>query len=171
MAIFFTSDWHLDHHNIIEFCDRPFKNKAKMNKAIISNYKDTVTDNDEVYFIGDLALRGADNLNWYINTFGNLPGIKHLIMGNHDRLSFGQYEDAGFMTVHSALHLELLDIYLVHDPAKTLVRKDKLWICGHVHNLFGKWIRRNVINVCVDVWDFYPVPLDTIQEMAAETGF
>lgn len=170
MTVWFTSDWHLDHHNIIVYCTRPFENKTKMNNTILRHYRDMVADEDEVYFIGDLSLRGPDNFNWYKNIFSKLPGTKHLILGNHDRLSPWQYEDAGFMTVHTALHLELLDLYLVHDPAKTLVRRDKLWICGHVHNLFGQMIRRNVVNVCVDVWKFKPVSLEQILAVSKEAG-
>ena len=166
MKYWFTSDWHLDHAAIIDYCDRPFENHGQMNKTILRNYKEAVAEGDIVYFVGDLSLRGPDNLNWYKSTFSKLPGIKHLVKGNHDKLSMWQYEDAGFMSIHSALHLELLDIYLVHDPAKTLVRKDKLWVCGHVHNLFGKLLRPNVVNVSVDVWDFKPVSLEEVLEIA-----
>ncbi len=163
--IWFTSDWHLDHANIIRYCERPFESTARMNKRILYNYKELVAEDDIVYFLGDLSMRGADNINYYINTFGKLPGTKHLILGNHDRMNPFKYEEAGFMTVHTALHLELLDLYLVHDPAKTMVRRDKDWICGHVHNLFGKLIRPNVVNVSVDVWDFKPASFDEVNEL------
>jgi len=166
--IWFTSDWHLDNEQIIGYCNRPFKHKGHMNSAIFSKYRQCVADDDIVYFLGDLSFRGPDNLSWYINVFNKLPGRKHLILGNHDRLSVWQYEDAGFMTVHSALHLELLDLYLVHDPAKALVRRDKVWITGHLHNIVGKIVAHNIINVCVDVWDFYPASLDEINALIAD---
>ena len=127
-----------------------------------------VQENDIVYFVGDLSLRGPDNLSWYISTFGKLKGIKHLILGNHDRLSVWQYEEAGFTSIHSALHLELLDMYLVHDPAKTMVRRGKLWCCGHMHNLLGKLIYKNVVNVGVDVWNFKPVSLEQVLSVVKE---
>ena len=169
MKICFTSDWHLDHANIIEYCDRPFENVSRMNKRILHNYREAVAEGDIVYFLGDLAMRGSDNLNWYINTFGKLPGIKHLVKGNHDRLSMWQYETAGFMSIHSALHLELLDLYLVHDPAKSVVLRHKDWICGHVHNLFGKRLGPNVVNVSVDVWDFKPASLEEVLAVLGKT--
>lgn len=172
MQTWFTADWHLDHHNIIHYAGRPFENKSQMNRRILNEYKERVAKEDEVYFLGDLSLRGPDNLSWYKNTFGKLPGTKHLIKGNHDSLSMWQYEDIGFMTIHNALHLELLDIYLVHDPAKALVRRDKLWLVAHVHNLFEKpQMGRNMINVGVDVWNFKPVSLDQITAMAKEMGY
>lgn len=168
--IWFTSDWHLDHVNIMEYCRRPFEKVAMMNKTILRNYRELVAEDDIVYFLGDLSMRGPDNLNWYKSTFGKLPGVKHLIKGNHDNLNMWQYEDAGFMTIANAMHLELLDIYLVHDPAKSLVRRDKLWICGHVHNLLPKLIRPNLVNVSVDVWDFKPASLDEILELTKDSN-
>ena len=35
--VFFTSDTHFNHANIIRFCNRPFKDVSHMNEAIISN--------------------------------------------------------------------------------------------------------------------------------------
>jgi calcineurin-like phosphoesterase family protein len=154
----------------MEYCDRPFTKVSQMNRTILSNYRNMVAPEDIVYFLGDLSMRGSDNLNWYKSIFNKLPGTKHLVKGNHDRLTMWQYEEAGFMTVANAMHLELLDIYLVHDPAKSLVRRDKLWICGHVHNLFPKLMRPNLVNVSVDVWDFKPVSLDEILELTKNSN-
>jgi len=41
-------------------------------------------------------------------------------------------------------------------------------ICGHVHTLFLK--KGNNINVGVDVWDFYPVSLETIYRFSKCSG-
>ena len=40
--VFFTSDTHFDHFNIIEYCDRPFTNVKAMNEHIITNWNKTV---------------------------------------------------------------------------------------------------------------------------------
>lgn len=183
MEIWFTSDYHLDHFNIISYCDRPFMPKdigngdesviskalARMFNTIVKNYNSMVGRNDLVYNLGDISLRGSENLSWYKRTIGLLNGKKHLILGNHDKLNPFSYVDAGFETVHTALHLELLDLYLAHDPAMSNVRSDKLWICGHVHNLFKT--QKNVINAGVDVWEFKPVNLSKIMELGKEMGY
>lgn len=36
--VFFTSDTHFNHGNIIRFCDRPFKDVEMMNETIIANW-------------------------------------------------------------------------------------------------------------------------------------
>ena len=44
--IFFTSDLHLGHENIIRFCDRPFANANAMNEALVERWNAVVKDND-----------------------------------------------------------------------------------------------------------------------------
>lgn len=121
----FTSDWHLNHLNIIDFANRPFNKPAiehfamgdaevtipdvdAMNKALIDNFNDLVDVNDEAWFIGDVAM-GSRTV--------SVPMIKQLkcrnlflVPGNHDnchkmykhwRKSVPLYEDAGFTILES----------------------------------------------------------------------
>ena len=44
--VFFTSDTHFYHGNIIRFCNRPFKDVEMMNETIISNWNNTVSQDD-----------------------------------------------------------------------------------------------------------------------------
>jgi calcineurin-like phosphoesterase family protein len=52
-----------------------------MNEAIIGNYQSVVTDDDHVYFIGDIVW----NYQTLPGLLQRLPGNKHLIVGNHDK--------------------------------------------------------------------------------------
>ena len=49
--IFLISDLHLDHYNIIKYCNRPFSSVREMNYLIVNNWNTTVKDNDIVYFL------------------------------------------------------------------------------------------------------------------------
>jgi calcineurin-like phosphoesterase family protein len=84
MSVWFTSDTHFGHENIIKYCDRPFDSVEEMDEALVSNWNEVVGHNDLVYHLGDFTLGGADAANDY---FGRLNGYIH-ILGNwwhHDR--------------------------------------------------------------------------------------
>ena len=181
MNIWYTADQHFDHGAIIQYCDRPFPfepNNIKemlraimnMNEHIIEEHNKLVKPGDEVWHLGDFTMRGFDYKERVRKRFIDpLHGTKHLIYGNHDRFGPREYVDMGFASAHSSYHQELLDIYLTHDPATSVTRKDKLWLCGHVHDLFKT--TKNVINVGVDVWNFRRVHLDEIIKLGKELRF
>lgn len=55
MTIWFTSDTHFGHENIIRYCDRPFENVAHMDRELIASWNQCVCDNDTVYHLGDFT--------------------------------------------------------------------------------------------------------------------
>lgn len=80
--IFFTSDTHFGHANIIRYCDRPFKDTDYMDQAIIENWNNTVSPEDTVFHLGDVALGNIDKS---LACVSRLNGYKILKLGNHDR--------------------------------------------------------------------------------------
>lgn len=90
--VFFTSDTHFNHANIIRFCNRPFKDVSHMNEAIISNWNRVVGPEDIVFHLGDFCLGGSAE---WINVLNRLNGKIYLISGNHDiknlRQNYTQY--------------------------------------------------------------------------------
>lgn len=54
--IWFSSDHHFNHKNIIDYCKRPFQSVEEMNIALIENHNKFVNKNDDVYFLGDFVL-------------------------------------------------------------------------------------------------------------------
>lgn len=47
--IYYTSDVHLYHKNIIRSCVRSFESIEEMNSAIIQNWNKRVNDKDTIY--------------------------------------------------------------------------------------------------------------------------
>lgn len=41
--VFFTSDFHAKHENIIKFCDRPWTNKEEMTESLIENWNSIIS--------------------------------------------------------------------------------------------------------------------------------
>lgn len=188
MTIFFSSDSHFSHANIIKYCNRPYKDIDEMNNALVDNWNSVVSVDDTVYFLGDFSL------NIQALEFGPLlNGKKIFISGNHDRcwdhfkpkrrVSGQLYIDAGFTEVHTSgelyINLPILgDVLLSHLPATGDSHSDEdryanlrptfngLILCGHVHD---EWKHKdNNVNVGVDVWNYKPV---SIHEICAYVEF
>lgn len=168
MSEFFTADWHLFHNNIIEYCNRPFKGVKDMHQHMLKKHNAQVEPEDTVWHLGDVSMLASEFVGKVRKSVDKFNGIKHLVLGNHDRWRATLYEDAGFLTVHTVMWFERdgFKFYLAHDPAiYTAIQNEKnsVLLCGHIHQLFQHLLpEKRVINVGVDVWNFEPVSYETI---------
>ena len=80
--IWFTSDTHFGHQNILKYTDRPFSSVEEMDEALIENWNNRVGDDDEIYHLGDVALCSPNKLR---KVLARLKGKIYLIRGNHDK--------------------------------------------------------------------------------------
>ena len=53
--LFWTSDTHFSHKNIMQYCDRPFSSIEEMNEKLISNWNSVVDSDATVFHLGDFA--------------------------------------------------------------------------------------------------------------------
>lgn len=83
MSIFFTSDLHIFHRNIITFCNRPFSSVEEMNEKLIDNWNSVVKHGDIIYNLGDFSFGDQKETE---SVLSKLNGQHHLIIGNHDQL-------------------------------------------------------------------------------------
>ena len=79
--IYYISDLHLGHRRVIEMDSRPFETIEQMDETIMARWNERVTEEDDVYIVGDFAYHNAYTAGWYLR---RLRGRKHLIIGNHD---------------------------------------------------------------------------------------
>lgn len=84
-----TSDWHLDHENIIGFCNRPFDSVTDMNEALVRAWNSVVEHTQRVLILGDLCMGHLEHSLGYLR---RLMGYKILIPGNHDRCWCGSHK-------------------------------------------------------------------------------
>ena len=80
--LFFTSDTHFLHTNIIKFCGRPFESVSEMDLALIEKWNTKVPFDADVIHHGDLCWSG--NIDYIETLIHTLHGRIHLILGNHD---------------------------------------------------------------------------------------
>ena len=172
--IYFTSDLHFGHGNIIRHCSRPFASADEMDAALIKNWNETVTPNDDVYILGDLTMRPANEAHRYLS---ELNGRKYLIRGNHDRRflkSFDKYaDDFVWIKDYFLLNCENKYFVLFHYPIAEwdgFYRK-AIHCYGHIHNSAAKHINAIsglAFNVGVDVNDYKPVSIMEILRKASQ---
>ena len=79
--IYYISDIHFGHRNVIGMDNRPFETIEEMDEILIHRWNERVIDEDDVYIVGDFAYRNGRTADWYLK---RLKGRKHLIIGNHD---------------------------------------------------------------------------------------
>jgi calcineurin-like phosphoesterase family protein len=159
--IFLSSDWHV-------FKYKYQKGKNLVNTSEIVNWcKNNVKDNDVFMYLGDLCYRYAnkEDTEKAKEIYKSLPGIKVLILGNHD-IHQGEefYDDCGFDYVMHEFNYKD-QIIFTHRPIDLIPRGlvNGLNIHGHIHELNNDYDfihpDRN-INVYPGNYNNKPVTLD-----------
>lgn len=140
-----------------------------MNEQLVENWNQTVLDTDEVWHLGDFCFGPLPQVK---SVFNRLNGIKHLILGNHDRLSPRVYVDeVGFASARQSWRMKIgrYNIRLQHRPplsAEPWPRGIHLQLIGHIHDKNGWWESRNprprIYNISVEKTEYRPVTLEEI---------
>ena len=128
-----TADTHFGHKNVIEYSNRPFDSVEEMDAELICRWNRVVGTHDTIYHLGDFALTTKKRK---IEILKQLNGYKILIRGNHDK-TISHCESVGFDEVHDSL------------------------IVGNCLMKHVGFKHIPVLNVGVDNWDYYPIPLPT----------
>ena len=148
--VFFSSDYHFGHVNILKYCDRPFTDIEEMNETIIQHHNKIVGPNDIMYFLGDFSFHDAHSLLERMN--GNFIFVK----GNHDHKTIKKLS-----VNYAIISYDKYKFLCVHKP-QHIYGEFNLNIVGHVHTEWQYNSELNAFNVGVDQNDFSPVSLDTL---------
>lgn len=164
--MWFTSDLHLNHANILNFGGRPWKTLEEMNETIIGNFNSVVGTLDPVYILGDFIL-GKPDAPTLIELLGQMNGIKHLIPGNHDSpFKLEIYRTSNLIEVLPPLYeiKKPRRIVMCHFPlAKWHHDYDGVWMLhGHTHGHFTNTGKS--MDVGIDAHpEFRPFHIDEIK--------
>lgn len=170
MANWFTADEHFHHKEMIVHCKRPYKKIEEMDNDITQKANDKLNSGDTLWHLGDCVWLGPDRKRYFEKLMDKYRSgvIHHLIIGNHDECKPQFYLNVGFISVHTSFPITIdgIKLMLVHDPSSYYSPdKDVVMLCGHVHLLFKTLPKEKVINVGVDMWDFYPIDMNHIKDI------
>lgn len=170
---FFIADPHFGHAQVSR--ERGFASVDEMDALLIEKWNARVGVKDHIYIVGDCFCRNARPARSYLNA---LHGIKHLVIGNHDRYWLRGFPvrecfaEAGFVlegctagTYFTCCHYPMLDWFRRQHGA--------CLIYGHVHNHtsdpYFPLLRSlpHAYNAGADINAFQPV---TLEEVATNTA-
>lgn len=148
--IYFISDTHFDHSNIIKYCDRPYKDTTQMDIDIIHKWNSVVKPDDIVWHLGDFAFFSKKDHERIYKLIQKLNGNINLLLGNHDKHISNDIQfwlDLGFKKVWDSPFLFMNDCILSHEPIISKNGIDLTYhpilknIHGHIHNSFEKYLK------------------------------
>ena len=175
--VWFTSDLHFCHANVIKYDGRPYKNVEEMNESLIENWNHYIDKDDVVFYLGDLSFdRSGKQTQEIVN---RLNGKIHYVLGNHDDerdiRKLGRFE-----TISDYINLSVPDkdntrkrqgIMMMHYP---ILSWDKAhhgdWhLHGHSHQSLVKqnpeYYKRKVLDMGCNGWDYCPVHYTDIKQI------
>lgn len=182
MAIWYISDTHFNHTNIIKYCDRPFSDVNEMNEKIVYNWNSLVQPDDVVYHLGDFGLfRGSKQPESFMC---RLNGRIYLIRGNHDhketREAFDKEAGGTWLTMGRWFHFneDQTPALMIHKPQNAPTDMffevaNHVILYGHVHEKAPKGLhllefpdgqKRLAYHVGVDTNNFKPVNEEAIEK-------
>ena len=160
--IYFSADCHLNHWNIVKYCNRPFKSVGEMNDIIISNFNSVIKPEDTLYHLGDFCMGG--NYDYISSLMNRINGKKICILGNHDKkkIFIQMAKDKVIESCHRQLKIMVNEqlILLYHYPMIEWEDSYKgSWLAfGHCHNkVQGVGLS---MDVGVDGNNFFPVSFE-----------
>ena len=180
--IWFSSDFHLGHRNIIQLCNRPFNDLTHMEETIIANHNALVGNNDDYYNFGDVAYRC--DANYVMQRLRRLNGKIHVILGNHDKplrqaVNRGMADDlikSGKLVIIGSTDPNIITAYqMVYKGVKLVVGhyayrswpqsfRGAIHLFGHSHGNLSPFYRS--FDAGVDANNFMPINADFVLEKA-----
>jgi calcineurin-like phosphoesterase family protein len=168
--IWFISDTHFFHDNILLFRDRQenlirgryFSSSAHMNECMVSNWNESIKPQDKVYHLGDVAV-GVRQQSEFTELMQSLNGHKRLLLGNHDHIHQPAYREFERIELWTGGKFKQYNFVCSHIPLRPdQMRDGEFNVHGHIHqNLVPD---PHYICVCVEHTSYRPVHLDEIRK-------
>lgn len=175
--IYFTSDTHFGHKNIIKYYNRPSTTVDEMDQLLIDRWNEKIKKDDQVYHLGDcfwnMKLQKAREIRKQLN------GRIYLIKGNHEHVA-EQLQKGGdlsdmkhfnppfeWIKDYYELMVEGQRIILFHYPMRSWnFQTHGSWhLYGHCHGSHPPVGLS--FDIGVDCWNCYPLSFDEVKHQMA----
>lgn len=159
--IYFTSDTHYGHANVIKFCNRPFADVDEMERELIRRWNVVVGKGDTVYHLGDFGFCKYADVQRILSS---LNGEKHLILGNHDGKDVERSKHWRSIRDYHELRVDGVKVILCHFAFRVWNKchHGSINLHGHSHGSLPGTSQQ--CDVGVDCWSYAPVGLPEIME-------
>lgn len=167
--IWFTSDHHFGHRNIIKYTKRPFSSVDEMDEEMIIRWNERVQPGDKVYHLGDFGLTGVRELHEILD---QLNGKIHLIKGNHEAAALACANRFEWIKDYYELYVDDKDaprgkqmIVLFHYAMRVWnsSHHGAFHLYGHSHNSLHDLEDWRSIDVGVDCHNFAPINYNEVK--------
>jgi calcineurin-like phosphoesterase family protein len=183
MTVWYTADLHFGHAKVAQL--REFADVDVHDNLIACNWGAKVRTNDIVYVLGDIAVSNPTRA---LEILHNLPGRKHLIVGNHDACHPMHREahkwQAKYFTAFESVQpyarrrIGGMNVLMSHFPYAAdrgetrypqyrLPDLGEFLLHGHTHSDRVR-TSDHEIHVGLDTWGLEPVREDVIADLIAE---
>ena len=172
--IWFTSDQHYGHQNVLKFCKRPYANLDDMREGLIHNHNSVVKKGDLVYNIGDMFWRTLP-VPEAASILLRLNGNHYYVNGNHEELIERNKSIAGLFIWRKDIAKLKIDDYprviLCHYAMRVWEgsHKGDWHLYGHSHNGLSKSGQGMTkeesplsFDVGVDAQQMFPISLEEV---------
>ena len=187
--IWFTSDTHFGHANIIRFVPRPWLREGdevngrwvnkkvaqerclEMDDALIANWNERVKRGDIVYHAGDFAFCGSsEEIQRYLD---RLNGTVFLVYGNHDKKNLCRKVKFAWQGERKTVKVGNQRIIVDHYAGRVWDKSHHgTWqLYGHSHGSLPEDYTSKSFDIGVDCHDYKPLNFEEVREIMKRYTF
>lgn len=183
MNIFFTSDTHYNHRNIVKGLSRwsntdkcrNFNSLQEHNDCLVNNFNSVLGPDDVLYHLGDWSFGGSR----YVREFRERLNCRtvHLIYGNHDTTIEKTPELQDLFT--SVQHYKKIDagdgigVVLSHYAMRVWHHQGRgVWMLhGHSHGVLPPYGDAKTMDVGVDTNNLFPYSIQDLKTIFKSNNY
>jgi len=167
--IFFTSDHHFGHKNVIKYSNRLFESVEEMDEMMIQRWNEKINEGDEVYHLGDVGLNSVGKLRKILE---RLNGKIYLIKGNHEKSAAACHTRFEWIKDYHELIIEDEEFEKGQQMIALFHYSLRVWnashwgtyhLYGHSHGALPDDPNSLSFDIGVDCHNFYPLSYEEVK--------